>query len=834
MGPSQGSLLEGLREKNPVWELVNGVRNALRLLLKCIGKDERRVVAVFAVSPQSAHAAVLHVRAGAPKVPVWLYCAIQPLPQTTELCERVEVRPNGLVLLLLAQLQLWRRSVSLSAGTWTAEPGPWQYKIVPLLVPPFRTVFLNENGDFLTGTASNILSHCRWQLRRGIVDSPLRHTVRRKAHHAKEALRNAGFRVKDVAGAHTVLATAHLLRACAYPHRAAFRRLHGNQSLQIPAAFAAGTGIVEFHQEGPAWNGQAFEQLARTSDARWILWRQDGAGELPEHLLAAFEHEHAFAISLQSHYRAWKPALVPMAPFREIQDGAATQVLAPLSDGILVDRQKLLALGIPRGGLAGTAWLILFWKAAAAGWRSYSLGQNGKIGEQPDFPVFETAFFLRMLWEPGLRRLAPREPELSRGNIAFTPTLSRRPRSGGSRPKVLIVSPFLPFPLSHGGAVRIYNICRALSGRVDFALAAIREKHDVVHYDKLHEIFEKVYAVDVDELPSRDLSLPKQVRHHQSSSLRALLASIAAHWNPDAVQVEYTHMAAFRDAIPHVPAILVEHDLTFSLYRQLAANGRDAEAWREYERWHNFERHWLRTFDSVWTVSDEDREIAIGEGSSAGSTLSIPNGVDIDRFLPLTEPTAVPEILYVGSFRHLPNVLGFEKLCREVMPRVWSRHPEALLRIVAGPRHEDFWQGAKNLDRRVTVHGFVEDLRPLYAAASVAVIPLEVSAGTNIKVLEAMACGKAVVTTPAGCAGLGVRHGYDALVHADWSEFADAVSGLLADAGTRRLLAANARRTAESRFSWTAIADCAYDSYESLRQLGKPRPSLSTAMPAPR
>lgn len=766
----------------------------MRLVLRCLGKSDQRVVAVFAATPKSAHAAVTHVRQGAAEVPVWLYSQSEPWPETARLCEQVRVQRNGLLLLPMAQLHLWRRRVALSVGAWNGDPGSWSFKVAPLLVPPFRSVFLNENGDFFPGTRQHIKRHFGWKARR--------------------ALRDTACRVKDVLAAKAVLAAAHVLKACAHPHRAMFRRLHGNQQLHVAAVPSGGEGVEQFHQRGPAWQGEALEKLARGSNARWILWSQDGEGELYGAIPEPLQQEQTFAVSVQSHYRAWKSALVPMAPFRPIQPGAATQVLAPLSRTILVDRRKLLALGIPRTGLAGTAWLILFWKAAAAGWRSYSLGQNTKLSEQPDFPVFETAFFLRMLWQPELRRLAPREPELSRGNIAFTPALSRASRTAGERPRVLIVSPFLPFPLSHGGAVRIHNICRALSDRVDFALAAIREKHDVVHYDKLHESFQKVYVVDVDEFPSRDRSLPRQVRHHQSSSLRSLLASVAADWRPDVLQIEYTHMAAFRDAVPHIPAILVEHDLTFTLYRQLAARSRDAEAEREFQRWHDFETHWLRRFDSVWTVCDEDREAAVRAGSNAESTVSIPNGVDIERFVPGEEPAGVAEILYVGSFRHLPNVLGFEKLLREVMPRVWSRHPEARVRVVAGPRHEEFWHGWGTLDPRVTVHGFVEDLRPLYASASIAVVPLEVSAGTNIKVLEALACGKPVVTTRAGCAGLGLEHGSDALIHDDWPGFADAVASLLSNGGQRRNMATRARRTAE-RFSWAAIAERAHQCYES-------------------
>ena len=158
----------------------------------------------------------------------------------------------------------------------------------------------------------------------------------------------------------------------------------------------------------------------------------------------------------------------------------------------------------------------------------------------------------------------------------------------------------------------------------------------------------------------------------------------------------------------------------------------------------------------------------------------------------------------------------------QVMPRVWKQFPEVRLRVVAGPEHEMFWSRsgktpeALQSDQRVEIHGFVEDLRPLYGRATVVVVPLEVSAGTNIKVLEAMACGKAVVTTPIGCAGLGLRDREDAFIDAGWNEFADSVGRLLSDPELRSRVAAQARRTVEERFSWTAIARLAYESYQAI------------------
>jgi len=467
--------------------------------------------------------------------------------------------------------------------------------------------------------------------------------------------------------------------------------------------------------------------------------------------------------------------------------------------------------------------MALFWKAAAAGWRSYSVGQGKRLKELPEYPMQDTGFLLRVLWNGDLRRLGPREPDLSRGSIAFSPK-RLRVRPAADRMTVLVIAPFLPYPLSHGGAVRMFNLCRALSDRVDFVLAAVREAQDVTDYDRLHEVFRDVRIVDKDERAAQDETLPEQVRQHRLRSLRAAAADLVREWKPDLVQVEYTHLAAMRDTVPGIPALLVEHDLTFSLYRQLAEKpGADEAARKEYQRWLDFERYWLGVYEGVWTVSEGDRRQAIDVSNRADArTFAIPNGVDIERFVPSEEPTTAPEIFYVGSFRHLPNVLGLQKLRQEIMPLVWRRFPEARLRVVAGPQHEQFWnrfaprESLRNLDGRIEMHGFVEDLRPLYAKASVVVVPLEVSAGTNIKVLEAMACGKAVVTTPVGCAGLGLEDRRDAWIDGDWATFAASVAELVADAALRQSAGVQARRTVEERFSWKSIADSAYESYRTI------------------
>src|ERR1019366_113018 len=161
------------------------------------------------------------------------------------------------------------------------------------------------------------------------------------------------------------------------------------------------------------------------------------------------------------------------------------------------------------------------------------------------------------------------------------------------RPRVLVVSPYLPWPLSHGGAVRIYNLCRSLAGDMDFILACFRENGETVHYRELHEVFREVYIVDANEKrPAPEV--PAQVAEYRNSAMADLIRSFCLGRRVDLVQLEYTQMSEYRLQTGAVPVLLVEHDITFTLHRQFAETSGDAKTRQEYERWLTFEREALQ------------------------------------------------------------------------------------------------------------------------------------------------------------------------------------------------------------------------------------------------
>src|SRR5262249_8989743 len=202
----------------------------------------------------------------------------------------------------------------------------------------------------------------------------------------------------------------------------------------------------------------------------------------------------------------------------------------------------------------------------------------------------------------------------------------------------------------------------------------------------------------------------------------------------------------------------------------------------------------------------------------------IENGVDLDRFRP--EPEVPGQRLpFVGSFSHFPNIEAFRFFHDEVWPELKARFPEMTLTVVAGRNHALYWrqftgEAAPAADERIRVLDFVRDIRPLYVECNVVIVPTTVSAGTNLKVLEAMAMKRAVVSTSCGCAGLGLEHGASVWIADDAPGFAGGIARLVESPEERARLAGAARAIAGREFDWKQLGRKQRDLYgELLRQV---------------
>jgi polysaccharide biosynthesis protein PslH len=277
------------------------------------------------------------------------------------------------------------------------------------------------------------------------------------------------------------------------------------------------------------------------------------------------------------------------------------------------------------------------------------------------------------------------------------------------------------------------------------------------------------------------------------------LRRVIAEWRPDVVQAELHVMGQYLVDLgePRPATVLVEHDPGAAAARDLAAWERgprrgvrvvDAAAWRRYTD------RVMGATDAVVTFTDEDT----GKLGSRSRVVRIAPGIALPPVAADPVGADPPRVLFLGSFVHPPNVEAALRLA-QIFPAVRARVPQARLEIVgdAPTRAVRGLAGAA-----VTVTGRVPDVRPHLEAAAVVAAPLRLGGGMRVKVLEALAAGKAVVATPRALVGLELEPGVHAAVGESDAELTDALAELLEDPERRQRMGAAARAWARERLDW--------------------------------
>jgi glycosyltransferase involved in cell wall biosynthesis len=371
------------------------------------------------------------------------------------------------------------------------------------------------------------------------------------------------------------------------------------------------------------------------------------------------------------------------------------------------------------------------------------------------------------------------------------------------RRRVAVLSPYFPFPLSHGGAVRIFHLLREMAREFDVELFAFTDGGPPAETAPVLEFCARVVLVEKPRYREARWStpLPPEVYEFRSPAMRQAIQAERRDFAFERLQVEYTQLAEYPGDV------LVEHDVTFDLFGQIARRQRTLSAWWDFLRWRRFERRAIGRFPRVVAMSEKDAALL----RPAAQAVVLANGVDLERFRPEPE-TPGERLLFIGSFRHFPNVAAYRFFAEQVWPLLRDKFPRMTVTVVCGADHLTYWRAFADTpeprpEERIRMLGFVSDVRPLYVEANLAIVPTTVSAGTNVKVLEAMAMRRAVVSTTCGCAGLGMLHGHSVWVADAAESFAAGIATLIGDAERREQIARAAELHAARQFDWRAIGE---------------------------
>jgi glycosyltransferase involved in cell wall biosynthesis len=281
----------------------------------------------------------------------------------------------------------------------------------------------------------------------------------------------------------------------------------------------------------------------------------------------------------------------------------------------------------------------------------------------------------------------------------------------------------------------------------------------------------------------------------------------------DVVNLEFSFLGDcdLRQAPPgeRLPSLVVDsHNIDYDLARQYAGAG--ASPGRRFYaavNWRKLRREELGTYrdaDGVYVCSAAD-ERRLLEQVPGVRTAIIPNAADLEYYQP--RPTDPPSdsrtVVFFGLLSYAPNVDGVIHFVQDIWPRIAQANKEARCKIIGGRPPASLLALA---GPRVELTGFVSDLRPHLAAAAAVVVPLRLGGGTRLKIVEAMAMGKPIVSTALGAEGIEALPGRDLLVEDQPTAFAEAVNRLLADPDLARCIGASARRLAVERYGWGGAA----------------------------
>jgi polysaccharide biosynthesis protein PslH len=386
--------------------------------------------------------------------------------------------------------------------------------------------------------------------------------------------------------------------------------------------------------------------------------------------------------------------------------------------------------------------------------------------------------------------------------------------------KILWVKAGGLYPPNVGGRIRSYQILKELTKLHDVTLFTYFAADGEDLHHELEQEFSRVISIPLPIpygrafgetlrylrfLPS---SLPYTVSKFSSPSVRERLQKHIDQDKPDIIICDFVFAAAPIPWDSPIAKVLFTHNVEASIWKQhyrLAKN----PVWRwvahrEFRAMERYECKYLNRADHVLTVSEQDRD-AFANFVDPSRITVIPTGVDLDYFRPSPELEETPNsLVFSGAMDWMPNEDGILYFIHEILPLIRRDIPEISLCVVGRDPSRKLRDLAASLPS-IQVTGRVEDIRPFVQRGAVYVVPLRIGGGTRLKIFEAMAMGKAVVSTTIGAEGLPLNPGKDVIIADQPQEFADTTLALLRDPSQRVQLGRAARELVETQFSWESV-----------------------------
>lgn len=354
--------------------------------------------------------------------------------------------------------------------------------------------------------------------------------------------------------------------------------------------------------------------------------------------------------------------------------------------------------------------------------------------------------------------------------------------------RLLMLTPYLPYPPVSGGRMRTYNLLKHLSRDFTITLVSFGRPEEMSFDISPLGEFCEYHVVERPSSPGKLQAALMSVtswraitmRLYGTDAMRRKVADLLHQRPADVIHVESFYMLQNVPDDPGAPVLLSEPAIEYRAWGQYAGV---AEPWYtrpgvalEALKMRFSEPAWWRKADAVGAMSDFDAAI-IRKAAPNTPVYMAPNGVDVGYFAPNPDVSRDTQTaVYMGDYKYFPNSDAVTYFAREIMPRIKARRPDFHLTLL-GKDPTPEMQALAGDD--ITVTGLVDDTRPYLQGSAVFVCPLRSGSGTRFKLMEALACGCPVVSTTIGAEGLNAVDGEHMLLRDDPEAFAEAVVDLL-------------------------------------------------------
>jgi sugar transferase (PEP-CTERM/EpsH1 system associated) len=384
--------------------------------------------------------------------------------------------------------------------------------------------------------------------------------------------------------------------------------------------------------------------------------------------------------------------------------------------------------------------------------------------------------------------------------------------------KILIISYRFPYPLIDGSRIRIYNIGKILAKKYQADLLAINEgKIAIEHIKEMENIFNKVIPYSFNPIWFKLNTLKGlfsknslQIYYHYFKKVQEWINQHYTEY--DLIFCVHIRMTKYLRKITNIPKVIDFIDATSINYQEAQKNS--AGLWRfiypvENKRTLSYELKMLKEFDKVFITSPFDKQYLVDNSQNViDNLIIIPNGVKEELLTRKNNFKEEKWIVFLGKMNYSPNVDAVIYFANEIFPLIIKNRNDVRFIIVgSNPTKEILKLGRR---KNIKVTGFVEDPYEYLEKAKIVVAPLRFGAGTQYKILEAMALGKVVVTTSKGARGISGEDDKHFITVDNEKEMAKKILDLIDDKLKRDRIGNNAKKLINSKYRWDIIGEKLY------------------------